>query len=592
MKRLFLLPLLVFLASLGFSQNAKITAKDLQEYVQFLASDSLKGRKPGTPEIRVAADYILSHFLAAGLKPMDEKGFQWIEIVTDVKLGDKNSITFDGFDAAIMKDFIPLSFSSSATVNAPVVFAGYGFDIDIDSLKWNDYKGVDVKGKWVMVFRSDPDLDNSNSKFIPYGDVRSKILIAKDKGAAGVLLITPKGFEKEDKLMPLVVENNEVTAGIPILNITRDLANKILKKTGISIDSLDRTIISSKAPNSFQTGVTLNGTAEVVQKREKTANVVALLEGSDPLLKDEYLVVGGHYDHLGFGGTGSGSRMPDTNAVHNGADDNASGTAMVMALAKRLSQEKGKTKRSIIFVAFTCEELGLLGSKYFVDHPPVELKKIKAMFNFDMVGRFEKDKNSISLSGTGTAIESDSLLKPLETNLPFAVVHSPDGYGPSDHAAFYSSNIPVFYFNTGVHTDYHTPFDDTEKLDFDAEKEIGDFATNIILTVDNLPKALTFKESGKKEQGGRSGRRFKVTLGIMPDFAGTEKKGLRIDGVNKDGPADQGGMKKGDIITGLNGKSVGNIYEYMTRLQSLKKGMTVNVEIIRDGKNEVLIISL
>jgi hypothetical protein len=510
--------------------------------------------------------------------------------VTDVTLGEKNNLTFGGFEGSVRKDFIPLSFSSSAKVSAPVVFAGYGFDIDTDSLKWSDYKGIDVKGKWVMIFRADPELDNSDSKFIPYSDVRSKVLTAKDKGVAGVLLVTPKGVEKEDKLMSLVAENNEVTAGIPILNITRDFAGKILLKKGISIDSLDRAIIAAKAPNSFETGVTLDGTADVVQKREKTANVIALLEGNDPALKNEYLVIGGHYDHLGFGGPGSGSRTPDTSAVHNGADDNASGTAMVMALAERLAGEK--IKRSIIFVAFSAEEIGLIGSKYFVDHPPVELKKIKAMFNFDMVGRFDKEKNAISLSGTGTSVEADSLLKPLESNLPFAVTHAPDGYGPSDHAAFYSSNIPVFYFNTGVHTDYHTPVDDTEKLDFNAEKQIGDFAAGIILVVDNLPKALTFKESGKKDQAGRSGRRLKVTLGIMPDFAGTEKKGLRIDGVTKDGPADKGGMKKGDIITGINGMKVENIYEYMSRLQKLKHGMTVNVEVIRGEKNEVLIIQL
>ena len=592
MKKTIAFLFVIFASTLLYAQKGQITARELHEYVAFLASDSLKGRKPGTAEINVAAQYILDHFKSAGLKPMEDNGFQWFEIVTDVKLGEKNNLSSDGFEASIRKDFIPLSFSSSATVNAPVVFAGYGFDIESDSLKWSDYKGVDVKNKWVMVFRADPDLDNSDSKFIPFSDVRSKILTAKDKGAAGVLLVTPKGVDKDDKLMPLIVENNEVTAGIPILSITRELANKIVKNSGISIDSIDRAIIASKAPNSFATGITLNGTTEVIQERKKTANVVALLEGSDPVLKDEYLVIGAHYDHLGFGGAGSGSRMPDTNAVHYGADDNASGTAMVMAMAKRLSPETRMSKRSIIFVAFSSEEIGLIGSKYFVDHPPVELKKIKAMFNFDMIGRFDKEKNSISLSGTGTSIEADSLLKPLEINLPFAVVHSPDGYGPSDHAAFYSSNIPVFYFNTGVHTDYHTPFDKTEKLDFDAEKEIGDFAASIILTVDTLQKALTFKEAGKKEQAGRSGRHLKVTLGVMPDFAGTEKKGLRIDGVTKDGPADKGGMKKGDIITGINGMKVENIYEYMARLQKLKHGMTVNVEVIRGEKNEVLIIQL
>ena len=592
MKRIFFFVIFALLSAFGFSQKTPVTAKDLHEYVQFLASDSLKGRKPGTAEINVAATYIRDHFKADGLKLLGEDGFQWFEIVTDVKLTEKNALSFPGFDATIKKNFIPLSFSGSGTVIAPVVFAGYGFDLNLDSLKWSDYKGIDVKGRWVMVFRSDPELDNSDSKFIPFSDVRSKVLTAKDLGAAGMLLITPNGQEKEDKLMPLVVENNEVTARIPVLSITRELADKILKNSGITVDSLEHTIVTAKAPKSFETGVIVNGTVEVVQKREKTANVMALLEGNDPVLKDEYLVVGGHYDHLGFGGPGSGSRMPDTNAVHNGADDNASGTAMVMELAKRLSSKKGKLKRSIIFVAFSSEEIGLIGSKYFVDHPPVEFKKIKTMFNFDMVGRFDKEKNSISISGTGTSVEADSLLKPLETKLPFTVVHSPDGYGPSDHASFYSSNIPVFYFNTGVHMDYHTPFDDTEKLDFNAEKKVGDYASDIILTVDNLPKALTFKESGKKQNAGRSGRQLKVTLGIMPDFAGAEKKGLRIDGVTKDGPADKGGMKKGDIITGINGMSVGDIYEYMARLKKLKHGMTVNVELIREGKKQVLIIQL
>ena len=592
MKRLSIIFLLTTFLVNGFSQKVSTSSRDLKDYVTFLASDSLKGRKPGTAEINVAAAFIRDHFQKAGLTLMGEKGFQWFDIVTDVTLGAKNSLTLSTYAATLKKDFIPLSFSTSATVDAPVIFAGYGFDIDLDSLKWSDYKGVDVKGKWVMVFRADPDLDNSDSKFIPYSDVRTKVLTAKDQGAAGLLLVTPKGVEKEDKLMPLVVENNEITGGIPIFSITRELADKILIKKGITIDSLERSIVSTKSPKSFETGEVLSGTADVVQKKERTANVIALLEGSDPVLKEEYLVIGAHYDHLGFGGQGSGSRMPDTVAVHNGADDNASGTAMVMELARRLAPEKNKLKRSVIFVAFSSEEIGLLGSKYFVNHPPADLKKIKTMFNFDMVGRFDKEKNSISVGGTGTSAEGDSILKSLEAKLPFAVTHSPDGYGPSDHASFYSSNIPVLYFNTGVHTDYHTPFDDADKLNFDAEKLIGDFAAAIICSVDNLPKSLTFKESGKKENAGRSGRKLKVTLGIMPDFAGSEKKGLRVDGVTKDGPADKGGMKKGDIITGVNGMAVGNIYEYMSRLQKLKHGMTVNVEVIREGKNEVLIIQL
>jgi hypothetical protein len=583
---------LLFWSAVGLAQKADITAGELKEYVTFLASDSLKGRKPGTPEMGIAAGYIRDHFKSFGLKLLGDNGFQEFGIVTDVSLGPGNKLQCLDFEGILNKDFIPLSFSYSSAIEATVVFAGFGFDIEMDSLKWNDYQGIDVKGKWVMVFRADPEPDKGDSKFIPFSDVRSKVLTAKDKGAGGLLLVTPKSYEKEDKLMPLAVENNDVTAGIPILNITRETASVLVRVSGYSIDSLEQMIMRGKTPHSLEIPVRVTGIADVVQNREKTANVMAMLEGADPVLKNEYLVVGAHYDHLGMGGPGSGSRMPDTTAVHNGADDNASGTAMVMEIAQKLAAGRSQLKRSIIFVAFTSEEMGLLGSKYFVNHPPVEITKIKAMFNFDMVGRFDKEKNAISVSGTGTSAEADTLLRMLEPGLPFTVIHSPDGYGPSDHAAFFAANIPVFYFNTGVHTDYHTPFDDAGLLDYDTEKKVGDFAAAVILAVDQLPAALTFKATGKKESTGRGGRRLKVTLGIMPDFAGTEKSGLRIDGVTKDGPADKGGMKKGDVITGMNGMPVGNIYEYMSRLQKLKHGMTVNIEVLRDGKKEILLIQL
>jgi hypothetical protein len=377
-----------------------------------------------------------------------------------------------------------------------------------------------------------------------------------------------------------------------VINIKRSVADLILNSSGYTVDSLEKAILSAKAPKSFAIPGIVRGTVDVTQKKEKTANVVALLEGSDPLLKSEYLVVGAHYDHLGFGGPNSGSRMPDTNAVHNGADDNASGTAMILELAESFTDQIEPAGRSIIFVAFSAEEMGLIGSKYFVNNPPVDIRSIKAMFNFDMVGRFDKEKNSISVSGTGTSAEADSILRIHAQGLPFTVVHSPDGYGPSDHAAFYASGIPVFYFNTGVHTDYHTPFDDWDKLDYPSQKLVGDFALRVIRDVDTMKQPLTFKESGKRDQAGRGGRRLKVTLGIMPDFAGTEKKGLRIDGVTKEGPADKGGMKKGDIITAMNGMQVGNIYDYMARLSKLKHGQTVSVEIIREGKTEILLIQL
>ncbi len=572
-------------------QPIKVSPDQLKKHVEFLASDSLKGRKPGTPEAGVAAGYILKNFMMAGLEPLADNGFQYFDVVTGVDLGENNTFVFEEYSFELMTDFVPLAFSSSATVDAPVVFAGFGFDMNLDSLQWNDYEGMDVQGKWVMFFRADPEPDNSESAFIPFSDIRSKILTAKDKGAAGVLLITPLSMEKEDKLMPLVVENNEVTAGIPAINITRATADQFLLSTGYTVDTLDAMIIRQKQPKSFELNGTLSAVTEVNQEKQQTVNVVALLKGSDPELKDQYLVVGGHYDHLGMGGPNSGSRMPDTNAVHNGADDNASGTAMVIELARTLAIQ-GAPARSIIFVAFSAEEMGLLGSKFFVDNPPVPAQTIKAMFNFDMVGRFDKEKNSISVSGTGTSVEADSILLLYEKDLPFTVVHAPDGYGPSDHAAFYAANIPVFYFNTGVHTDYHTPFDDTNLLDFDSEARVGDFALEVLESVAGAPNPLVFQESGSKAASGRTGRKLKVTLGIMPDFAGSEKKGLRVDGVTSGKPAERGGMIKGDIITSINGMKVENIYEYMSRLSKLKHGQTITVEVIRDDKVEVLLIQL
>lgn len=590
-----LLPvIIIFLFTLqGFSQrNPEITSKELKGDVFFLASDSLKGRKPGSPGADLAAQYIRDQFTASGLKLAGDEGFQWFDIVTSVDTGSMNRFSFGNFQGVTGKDFIPLVFSSNGKHVSTVVFAGYGFDIDLDSLKWNDYKDIDVKGKWVMLFRGDPEYEKQDSRFIPFSETRGKILVAKDHGAAGVLVVTPKGVEKEDKLLGLISENNDVNSGIPVINIKRKVADQILSESGFCIDSLEKILNRNMKPLTFENKGSVSAVTDLVVKKSRTANVMAMVEGSDPVLKKECIVIGAHYDHLGYGGHGSGSRMPDTVAVHYGADDNASGTAMVIELAGKFGKSHSTMKRSLLFVCFSAEEMGLLGSKYFVEHPPVDIRMIKAMINFDMVGRFDTSKNSISVSGTGTSKEGDSLLRTLETNLPFKVVHVPDGYGPSDHAAFYAANIPVFYFSTGAHIDYHTPFDQPSRLDYETEKLIGDFAFELIRDQAGADFPLSFREAGKKESSGRGGRRLKVTLGIMPDFAGSEKKGLRVDGVTKDGPADKGGLLKGDIIISINGLPVANIYEYMTRLGKLRQGQTISVEVIRGEKHEVLIIQL
>jgi hypothetical protein len=289
-----------------------------------------------------------------------------------------------------------------------------------------------------------------------------------------------------------------------------------------------------------------------------------------------------------MGGEGSGSRSPELNEVHNGADDNASGTAGVIELAQKLSANRSKLKRSIVFIAFTGEEMGLLGSKEFVNKPPFDLKKVNAMINLDMVGRLNPETNTISIGGTGTATESDSILQILEKDRPYKITHSADGYGPSDHASFYSENIPVFYFTTGAHEDYHTPTDDEDKINYSGEVSVLDMVYDLASVI-STGNRLSFHEAGAK-QGFRYGRNLKVTLGIVPDMVSSDNDGLRVDGVRKGGPAELAGIIKGDKIVSIEGQPVTNIYDYMARLGKLKPGQVASVEIIRAGKKQVLIV--
>jgi len=579
----------VFFTQAVFAQyNPEISVSDLQKQIGFLASDSLKGRKPGTPEDVVASNYIRDKFEKAGLKLLYKKGFQEFEIVSDIKAGNNNSLVFDDISAKQGVDFTPLSFSSSATINAPVVFAGYGFDLDLDSLKWNDFNGIDVKGKWVIIFRGDPEPEKQNSAFLAYEQERSKVLTAKDKGAVGVLLVSPSDLEKSDVIMHMQYDKSPSDAGLPVFSITRALADKLLASKNYTVSTLETEMKTNDKPVSLQLGKNVKATSDVIKTMVTAQNIVGMIEGTDPVLKNEYIIIGAHSDHLGMGGEGSGSRAGDTLAVHNGADDNASGTAGVIELAQKLSANRSQLKRSIIFVAFTGEEMGLLGSKEFVNKPPVDLKKVNAMINMDMIGRLNTESNTISIGGTGTSAEADSILKILEEGRPFKITHSTDGYGPSDHASFYTDNIPVFYFTTGTHYDYHTPDDDADKINYSGEVSVLDMVFDLAKMISNGNR-LSFREAGSK-QGARYGRNMKVTLRILPDMVSNDNKGLRVDGVTKGGPADRAGILKGDRIVSIEGQPVTNIYDYMARLGKLKPGQVASVEIVRDEKVQILIV--
>ncbi len=592
MKKVILLVVLaiIFSGSVVSQDKPAITADDILEHITVLASDSLEGREPGTRGDKMAAEYITTKLQNAGLELLFDNGLQHFDLITEVTPTEVCSFSFGEALYERDKHYAPALFSGSGAMNGDVAFCGYGFQIDEDKLKWNDFDGIDITDKWALILRGDPEIDSAMSLFIPYGGDRTKVFNAIDKGAAGVLLVTPATMKSDDILPKQYFDRSGAGSTVPVVYITRKMADIILGNK--SVDDLTVALDEQRKPLSFVTETTAKAVVEIEKVSSQTANVVAMLPGTDEKLKDEYIVIGAHFDHLGWGGPGSGSRVPDTLAIHNGADDNASGVAGVIELAQYFAANKAPHKRSIIFTAFSAEESGLVGSKFLARNMPVPTEKVVGMFNFDMIGRYNSDKGLISIGGTGTAIESDSLIDVAAKKYSFGVAKSADGYGPSDHASFYSVGVPVFFISTGAHADYHTPHDDTEFIDEAMAQQIAAFSADLVEMVANMDAPLTFQRTSSAAKDSRSGMRLKVTFGIMPDMVSQSTDGLGVDGVRPGGPADKGGMKTGDKIVAINGEKVTDIYNYMHRLGKLKPGETAIVEVVRDGKSEVLLILL
>jgi aminopeptidase YwaD len=586
-----IIPIAFLYMIVAFSCSTSVTREirtgELQDHIKFLSSDSLKGRQTGKPGDSLAAYYIKFQLSQAGLKPLSGDGFQRYKVADKVIAGDKNFLTVDSQDFNLSTGIMPFSFSGSSELEAEVVFAGYGFSINNDSIQWNDYDKKDVKGKWVLILRGDPEPNKSVSGFIPFNGDRDKALLAKDMGASGVLMVSGPINDQEDSFGPLSPEAFSVE--IPVLRIKRNIADIILAKTRTTLADLENRINMTKKPSGFTTGTKVYAGSGIIVKKSDTRNVIMLLPGEDELLKNEYLIIGGHFDHLGMGG--SSSRAGDTVAVHHGADDNASGVGEMIELAEKFALIKGSHKRSIIFAAFSGEELGLLGSKYFTENPLIDLTKVNAMINLDMVGRL-RDSSALQIGGAGTAEGLKDLVRSLSDTNIIKLAITEEGSGPSDHSSFYGKNIPVLFFSTGAHLDYHTPSDTWDKINYPGMVKVSDLVFAIAEKLANDTARLKFKEAGPKVEINRAMRRKGVTLGIMPDFAGNIKNGLRADLVTPGKPAALGGMKKGDIITSINGKTVNNIQDYMFRMGQLKHGETISIEVLRNGKKEVLLIQL
>lgn len=564
----------------SISQNVyEISEENIKAHISYLASDKLEGRKPGTISDSLSADYIYNQFKKSGLNFFKDDAFQKFEIISGVTIGSKDC-KLDGQRLIFKDEYFPHYNSPEIKLNAEIIFASYG--IETENKEIDNYKNIDVKDKWVMVVNGFPENYAKDSKPSNLSGINTKIVNAKDKGAAGLIIISTEKNPVNNKYQ------YGLTYGLPLIVIPEKTADLILKKRGNKINNIIKKLAKNKEFEGFNTKSILDANIEITTNKVTTQNIVGYIEGNDERYKNQYIVIGAHFDHLGMGGEESSSRMPDTIAVHNGADDNASGTAGVIELARKLSTNKSSLKRSIIICAFSAEEIGLLGSKYFVNNLPINKDSIVFMANFDMIGRYTE---TLQLLCASSAKELDSLIKISHTDTTLKIKPSLSISGGSDQSSFYYENIPCLFFFTGMHSDYHTPLDDVEKINFEGEKKILDYSYNLIQTIDNYPDKLTFvKSSGKGEGNARNN--MKVTLGIMPDFTSSENNGLIVGGVTKDGPADKSGMLKGDLIISINGKKIENVYDYMSRLGELKSGQKISVDIIRNKENKTLKVQL
>ena len=584
----------------------------LKTDVTFLADDAREGRAPGSAGIEAAADYIASAFKDAGLKPAQGANgfFQAFTLGGNPKLKGTPELLLAGPNENELKaekpDLSPLSLGTSSAIDgAPVVFAGYGITAKDDSKKldYDDYAGQDVKGKAVLILRREPQQDRDDSPFngkrnSDFATFRHKATNAYQHGAAAVLLVNDRAEVKDGKesLLGIAQAGNEKNSDLPIVMIARAFADKLLAGAGEpSLEVLEKEIDQDLKPRTRTlNGWTLRLRYEIERPQVETKNVVGVLEGAGPRA-DETIVIGAHYDHLGHGGVFSGSLAFLSKDIHNGADDNASGTAMVIELARRLARRTDPLPRRVVFMAFSGEERGLLGSKYYVEHPLYPLKSTGMMFNFDMVGRLN-GQSELTLYGTGTSPGLENLVEALGKSSGFTVKKIAEGHGPSDQESFYLKDIPVLFAFTGTHRDYHRPSDDTERINFPGMARIADLSELLLLEVIRRPERPAFvkvERKGRSRSGGGDPGRVSISayLGSIPSYD-DDTKGVKLSGVREGSPAEKGGLKGGDVIVKFGGKPIATIYDYTESLGRYKPGDAVEVVVQREGKDVPLQVTL
>jgi hypothetical protein len=584
---------LLCVASWAYGADSKVDPTLYWNDVKYLASPELKGRATGSPELEIAAEFLAGKYREFGVQPADGKSYlQSFPVTTDAQLGPGNRFSFtdNGRSAAIpASDFVPFSFSSVGKFGGTVVFAGYG--ITAPEYRYDDYAGVDVKGKIVLVLRHEPQENDAKSVFAgkeltSHAAFTNKAANAKMHGAIAMILIDDHANhpDKPSELVKFGSTEGPKDAGIEIVEVKESLIDGWFKDAGKNVDELEADIDKDLKPESFAfpDSIRVDGEVDIRHEVKTVHNVVAYVPGTT----DEYVIIGAHYDHLGMGG--QYSLAPGVTAIHPGADDNASGTAGVVELARWYAKQP-KQKRGILFLNFAGEEMGLLGSAWYVAHPELPLEKAVAMINMDMIGRIRSGK--VYVGGTSTGSGLRALVENVAPKYPLKIDFSE---GPesasSDHTSFITGQVPSLFFFSGLHGDYHKPSDTADKIDAPDAAELLAMVSEVADDLRADPGRPQFVKVAPNPhgQGGvgpvsGSGSGYGPWFGSIPDF-GEGVKGVKFADITAGSPAAKAGFKAGDVMVEFDGKKIDNLYDFTYALRAKKPGDQVLVKVLRDGK--------
>jgi hypothetical protein len=571
----------------GFSPA--IRAQDLRARLTWLASDARKGRETLSPEAVEASAWIAAQWKAMGLLPKGTDGwFQPFAVPQPVlEPGNALRVTRDGkaTSYAVEKDWNPFSLTQAGHVEGGVVFAGYGITTAGPRHRgYDDYRGVDVKGKVVLVLRKDPGWND-----VRHASFVAKLRNARQHGAAALLLCNdPATVAKaggRDVLVPWSMSlGAPVGSGpIPFAFVSQDVARAMLGPgEGASLEALEKALRAQGPQSRVLEGVSVDLSTALSTTQERNArNVIGFLPGRDPDVASQVVVLGAHYDHLGLGLYGSTGGAAAVGKIHNGADDNGSGTVSLLELAEWFAVGTHRPRRSLLFIAFTGEERGLLGSRHYVQHPTVPLADTVAMINMDMVGRLRD--NHLQVGGVGTARGLKELVARADATEKLDIQWDPQGTAPTDSTSFYRKKLPVLFLFTGLHADYHKPTDDVERINFPGMVKVCRLCRDVCRAIADRDERLAFTVPPRPPRP--------PVLGVRPSRE-PSPHGVVVAAVVPGGPAARAGMRDGDVIVSLAGQVVRDLQALVAALGHVKAGTPVTVVVLRDGEEKTLQVTL